>query len=91
MTYLLMAIGWAVVGWCGTRPPKPKPGPRPGPWAPLICGIIGGIIGGFLYITAFSLKIPLSNLDYATTCIGAFVGGFIAYEIVYQLTKKGVA
>jgi drug/metabolite transporter (DMT)-like permease len=90
MTYLFMAIGWALVGWCGTRPPRPDPpDPNPNPWKPIICGILGGIIGGFLYFAAFSLKTPLSNLDYATTCIGAFVGGFVVYEIVSFFGNKG--
>ena len=88
MTYLLMAIGWALVGWCGTRGPKPRPEPLPGPRKVCIWGAIGGIIGGFLWLIAFSLKAPLSSLDYATTCIGAFAFGFVVEELVHQLTKK---
>ena len=88
MAYLLMVIGWTFVGWCGTRGPKPIPDPKPGPRQVFIWGAIGGIIGGFLYLIAFSLKAPLSNLDYATTCIGAFVCGFVVEEIVDQITKK---
>ena len=88
MAYVLMAIGWALVGLCGTRPPRPEPEPLPGPRKPFIWGAIGGIIGGFLWLIAFSLKVPLSNLDYATTCIGAFVMGFVVEELVHQITKK---
>jgi hypothetical protein len=51
-------------------------------------GAIGGIIGGFGYMFAFSLKMPLSHLEYATTCIGAFVIGFVVEELGYQLGKK---
>lgn len=88
MAYLLMAIGWVLVGWCGTRSPKPRPEPPPPPFKVFIWGAIGGIIGGFLYLMAFSLKPPLSHIDYAATCIGAFVVGFAVEELVYQLTKK---
>ena len=93
MTYILMAIGWGLVGWCGTRPPKPWPPdpPGPNPWKPFLCGISGGIIGGFLYLTAFAMKAPLSSLDFAVTCIGAYVGGFVVYEIFDRLTRKKVA
>jgi hypothetical protein len=85
-----MCIGWALVGWCGTRPPKPSPEPLPGPnpWIPPLSGILGGILGGFVWFTAFSMEVPLSSLDYATTCIGAFVGGFIVSQIIYLFTKR---
>jgi len=46
------------------------------------------INGGFLYLRAFSLKAPLSAIDYAATCIGAYVIGFVLEELVYQFTKK---
>jgi membrane associated rhomboid family serine protease len=88
MAYLLMAVGWALAGWCGTRSPKPRPEPPPPPIKVFIWGAIGGIIGGFLYLMAFSLKAPLSAIDYAATCIGAFVIGFVLEELVYQFTKK---
>ena len=88
MAYLLMAIGWALVGWCGTRPPRPIPDPLPGPRKVFILGAIGGIIGGFLYMLAFSLKAPLSHLEYAATCIGAFVIGFVFAQAADLFTKK---
>ena len=88
MAYLLSAVGWALVGWCGTRAPRPRPTPLPNPRQIFLLGAIGGIIGGFGYMFAFSLKVPLSHLEFATTCIGAFVVGFVVEELGYQLTKK---
>jgi drug/metabolite transporter (DMT)-like permease len=88
MAYLLMILGWGLAGWCGTRGPKPIPEPKPGPRQVFIMGVIGGIIGGFAYMFAFSLKAPLSHLEYATTCIGAFVVGFVVEELADQFTKK---
>jgi uncharacterized membrane protein YeaQ/YmgE (transglycosylase-associated protein family) len=75
-----MLIGWAVVGWCGTGLPRPKP-PGPNPWKPIL-GIIGGIAGGFAFHLMFNVKGTLTNLDFAVTCIGAFAVGFIVNDIV---------
>ena len=89
MFLLIGAIGWALAGWCGTRGPRPPiPDPKPGPRQIFILGAIGGIAGGFAYMFAFSLKAPLTPIEYAATCIGAFVAGFVFEELGYQITKK---
>ena len=88
MAYLLMIAGWVLAGWCGTRGPKPLPDPKPGPRQVFILGAFGGIIGGFAFMFAFSLKVPLSAIQYAATCVGAFVMGFVVEELGDQLTKK---
>lgn len=88
MVYLLSFIGWALAGWCGTRGPRPRPEPLPGPMQVFIMGALGGMAGGFLYTFAFSLKMPLSSIEYAASCIGAFVVGFVVEELTFQITKK---
>ncbi len=88
MFHLLGAFGWALAGWCGTRGPRPRPEPIPGPRQVFILGALGGIAGGFAYMFAFSLKAPLSPIEYAATCIGAFIMGFVFEELGYQFTKK---
>jgi hypothetical protein len=80
MSYPFMLIGWALVGWCGTGLPRPKP-PGPNPWKPVL-GMLGGIIGGFAFHLMFNVKGTLTNLDFAVTCIGAFAVGFILNDIV---------
>lgn len=89
MFYVLATAFWALAGWCGTRGPRPPiPDPKPGPRQIFILGAIGGIAGGFAYMFAFGLKTPVSAIEFAATCIGAFVGGFVIEELGYRLTKK---
>ena len=88
MFYPLAVIGWGLAGWCGTRGPKPIPDPKPGPRQVFILGFIGGIAGGFAYMFAFGLKAPLSPIEYAATCVGAFIAGFVVEKIGDQFTKK---
>jgi hypothetical protein len=88
MFYALAAAVWGLVGWCGTRGPRPRPEPLPGPRQVFILGFIGGIAGGFAYMFAFALKAPLSPIEFGVACIGAFVGGFVFEELGFQFTKK---
>lgn len=83
MDYVVMLVGWALVGWCGTAPkPRPFPDPPgPNPWRRIIPGIIGGIIGGLLYHLAFPADLPLTGGNFALTCIGAFVMGFVLSDL----------
>jgi len=85
---ILSFVFWALVGWCGTRLPKPRPTPAPGPLKSLICGIVGGIGGGLAYYCVFGLKDAITAPVFAATCLGAFVGGFVVTEIVLLFTPK---
>lgn len=83
MSYMFMIIGWALAGWCGTglpRPPRPNP-PGPNPWRPL-WGVIGGIAVGLAFHFMFPAEGAITRLDYAVTCIGAFIGGFILNDLI---------
>ncbi len=91
MSYVFMIIGWALAGWCGTgiaRPPRPPgpdpPGPRP--WRP-VWGVIGGIAVGLAFHFMFPAEGAITRLDYAVTCIGAFIGGVILYDLI-ELGRK---
>lgn len=82
MSYVFMIIGWALVGWCGTRPPRPIPDPPgPRPWRPVL-GVIGGIAIGLAFHFMFPAEGAITRLDYAFTCIGAFAGGFILNDLI---------
>lgn len=88
MSYVFMIIGWALVGWCGTRPPRPGPEPPgPRPWRPL-WGVIGGIAVGLAFHFMFPAEGAITRLDYAFTCIGAFIGGFILNDLIDLVREK---
>lgn len=82
MGYVIMFVGWALAGWCGTGPkPLPIPEPDPNPWRRIITGIIGGIIGGLLYHLSFPADVPLTGGNFALTCIGAYIMGFVLSDL----------
>ena len=79
MANVMMWIFWGLVGWCGT---KPRPKPEPNPFIPIAAGIVGGLVGGFLFDMAFPIEGAMTALDFAVTCIGAYVGGRVLSDIV---------
>ncbi len=90
MSYVIMFIGWALAGWCGTGPkpgpwPLPEPDPGPNPWRRIFSGIIGGMAGGLLFHLAFPADVPLTGGAFALTCIGAYIMGFVLSDFVGSL------
>ncbi len=79
MANVVMWIFWGLVGWCGT---KPRPKPEPNPFKRIAAGIVGGLVGGFLFDMAFPIEGAMTGLDFAATCIGAYVGGSVLSDLV---------
>ena len=62
--------------------PAPKPKPEPNPFRRIAAGIVGGLVGGFVFDMAFPTEGALTAFEFAATCIGAFAGGRVLYDIV---------
>jgi hypothetical protein len=95
--YLYLIVLWALVGWCGTVPPRPLPPlpdpPRPRPWfVSKAIGMVAGVVGGYVFTQVFLPQDPdpiRSALFAAASAVGAFVAARVVTDIYEQLSNRG--
>jgi uncharacterized membrane protein YeaQ/YmgE (transglycosylase-associated protein family) len=87
------ALGWALIGWCGTpfprRWPWPPPPPDGDPWLVKVIGIVGGLAGGWLFGQLFAADLG-SAAGLVVTFFGAWAGSIILND-AYGLVRGGPA
>jgi uncharacterized membrane protein YeaQ/YmgE (transglycosylase-associated protein family) len=85
------ALGWALIGWCGTpfprRWPWPPPPPDGDPWIVKVIGIIGGVAGGWAFGQLFGADLE-SAAGLVVSFFGAWAGSIILND-AYGLLRGG--